>query len=138
MKEHLILRVVTKLIIPFILLFGLYVQLHGDTGPGGGFQAGVIFASAFILYALIFGVRTARRVAPLALVTVFVSLGLVLYAGVGVVTLVMGGHYLEYAVLAGDPVEGNHLGILLIELGVGITVAAVIVAIYFLFAERRG
>lgn len=138
MKEHLILRVVTKLILPFILLFGLYVQLHGDTGPGGGFQAGVIFASAFILYALIFGVRTARRVAPLALVTVFLSLGLVLYAGVGVVSLVMGGHYLEYAVLAGDPVEGNHLGILLIELGVGITVAAAIVAIYLLFAERRG
>ena len=39
-----IIRVVTKLIIPYILLFALYVQFHGDFGPGGGFQAGVIFA----------------------------------------------------------------------------------------------
>ncbi|MFQ5984246.1 MAG: Na(+)/H(+) antiporter subunit B [Alphaproteobacteria bacterium] len=138
MKEHLVLRVIAKLLIPFILLFGLYVQLHGDHGPGGGFQAGVIFASAFILYALIFGVRTARRVAPLAIVTVFVSLGLLLYAGVGVVAMLKGGNYLEYAALAGDPVEGNHLGVLLIELGVGITVAAVMVTIYFVFADRRG
>ena len=51
MNHHLVIRVVSKLLIPFILLFGLYVQFHGDFGPGGGFQAGVIFASAFVLYA---------------------------------------------------------------------------------------
>ncbi len=49
MKHLVVLRVVSKLLIPFILLFGLYVQMHGDFGPGGGFQAGVIFAAAFIL-----------------------------------------------------------------------------------------
>ena len=54
MNHHLVIRVVSKLLIPFILLFGLYVQFHGDFGPGGGFQAGVIFASAFVLYALVF------------------------------------------------------------------------------------
>ena len=61
MKEHSILRVVSKLLIPYILLFALYVQFHGDYGPGGGFQAGVIFAAGIILYGLVFGLRAARR-----------------------------------------------------------------------------
>ena len=52
MSDYLVLRVIAKLLIPFILLFGFYVQMHGDYGPGGGFQAGVIVAAAFILYAL--------------------------------------------------------------------------------------
>ena len=62
---HLIIpRVVTKLMLPYILLYALYVQFHGDYSPGGGFQAGVIFGSGFILYTLIFGVETAQQVAP--------------------------------------------------------------------------
>ncbi|MFQ5545189.1 MAG: Na(+)/H(+) antiporter subunit B [Acidiferrobacterales bacterium] len=136
MRHHLVLRVVAKLIIPFILLFALYVQFHGDYGPGGGFQAGVIFGAGFILYTLIFGVETAKKVARLSTVRLFVALGLLLYAGVGVVSLFLGGRYLDYNVLAHDPVEGQHLGIFLIELGVGITVAAVMIAIFFAFAGR--
>ena len=64
MRDNPVLRVVTKITIPLILLFALYVQFHGDYGPGGGFQAGVIFAAAFILYALVFGTPAARRVVP--------------------------------------------------------------------------
>ena len=64
MKEYLILRIITKLLLPFILLFALYVQFHGDFGPGGGFQAGVIFAAGFILYAMVFGVQAAQRILP--------------------------------------------------------------------------
>ena len=63
-----ILRVVSKLLIPYILLFALYVQFHGDYGPGGGFQAGVIFAAGFILYGLVYGLGAARRVAPAVVV----------------------------------------------------------------------
>ena len=63
MKRHTVLRVIAKLLIPYLLLFALYVQFHGDYGPGGGFQAGVIASAAFILYALIFGLASARRVA---------------------------------------------------------------------------
>ena len=58
MRDTIILRVVVKLLLPVILIFALYVQFHGDYGPGGGFQAGVIFGAAFILYALIFGLDT--------------------------------------------------------------------------------
>jgi len=135
-KHHLVLRVVSKLLIPFILLFALYVQFHGDYGPGGGFQAGVIFGAGFILYALIFGLDTARRVARPAVIRVLVAVGVLIYGGVGVVSLLLGGNYLDYGVLAHEPAHGQHLGISLIELGVGTTVAAVMITIFFAYAGR--
>jgi multicomponent Na+:H+ antiporter subunit B len=137
MRNQIIPRVIAKLFIPLILLFALYVQFHGDFGPGGGFQAGVIFAAAFVLYALIFGLEEARKVAPPTVIEVLISLGVLLFAGTGVVSLLKGGNYLDYGVLEHDPVHGQHLGILIVELGVGITVAAVMIAIFFSFAGRR-
>jgi len=134
--HHLVLRVIAKLLIPFIMLFGLYVQFHGDYGPGGGFQAGVIFASAFILYALVFGVDVARRVAPDWAVRAGIALGGLIFGGTGLVAMLKGGNYLDYSALSGDPVAGQHLGILVIELGVGITVASVMMAVFFGFAGR--
>lgn len=137
MTHHHVLRVIAKLMIPFILLFALYVQFHGDFGPGGGFQAGVIFGAGIILYALIYGVETASRVLPPRIVRAGVALGILLYAGVGLAGLLLGGNYLEYGVLASDPIRGQHLGIALIEFGVGTTVAAVMITIFFAFAGRR-
>lgn len=135
MEHHLVLRVIAKLIIPLILLFALYVQFHGEYGPGGGFQAGVIFASGFILYALIFGVENLRKVVPLGLLKIVSALGLLLYIGTGVAGLLMGGNFLDYNVLASDPVTGQHLGIILIELGVGSTVASVMLMMFYVFAR---
>ncbi len=137
MKHHLILRIIAKLLIPLILLFALYVQFHGDYGPGGGFQAGVIFGAGIILYALIFGLDNARQVAPPPVVRMLVALGVLIYGGVGVAGLVLGGHYLDYNLLAHDPVHGQELGIFLVELGVGTTVAAVMITIFFAFAGRK-
>ena len=137
MKHHLILHVIAKLMIPLILLFALYVQFHGDFGPGGGFQAGVIFGAGIILYGLIFGLEDARKVVPPGLVRVLMCLGVMLYAGVGIEGLLLGGSFLDYDVLADDPVHGQHLGIMLIEFGVGTTVASVMIAIFFAFAGRR-
>ena len=137
MSHHLVVRVVSKLLIPFILLFGLYVQFHGDFGPGGGFQAGVIFAAGFILYSLVFGLGAARRVAPPAVVEALVALGVLIYGGTGVVTMLRGGRFLEYGELDHHSAEhGQHLGILIVELGVGLTVFAVMVTIFFAFAGR--
>ncbi len=137
MSEHLIVRVVSKMLIPFILLFAIYVQMHGDYGPGGGFQAGVIFATGFIIHAIVFGVKSTIRALPLSAVTSMVSFGLVLYAMVGFVSLGMGGTFLDHGSLdSHDPVHGQHLGIIIIELGVGITVAGVLTAIFYTFAER--
>lgn len=134
MKGNLVLRIVSKFLIPLIVLFAFYVQFHGDYGPGGGFQAGVIFASAFILYTLVYGLDAALRVTPPAVLRFFASFGVLLYAGTGVASLLVGGAFLDYSVLANDPVAGQHLGILLIELGVGITVASVMLLIFYSFA----
>lgn len=138
MVVHSILRVASKLLIGPILLFALYVQFHGDFGPGGGFQAGVILAAAVVVYGLIFGIDRARAAFPPALLRPLVALGVLLYAGVGVATMLLGGNFLDYGMLdSHDPAHGQHLGILLVEGGVGITVASVMVLIFFLFAGRR-
>lgn len=129
------LRVVAKLLIPMILIFALYVQFHGDYGPGGGFQAGVIFASAFILYSLIFGIENVRNVISFNLLRIVSALGLLLYIGVGISALIFGGNFLDYNVLATNPLSGQHIGIMLIEFGVGMTVAAVMMMMFFVFSR---
>ena len=134
MWRHHVLHVVAKIVIPVILLFALYVQFHGDFGPGGGFQAGVIFAAGLILYGLVFGVDRLRRAVPPAVVQAFAAAGVLLYAGVGAAGVLLGGAYLDYGVLLADPLAGQHLGILLIELGVGVTVAAVMTILFYCFA----
>ncbi|GAB4138425.1 MAG: DUF4040 domain-containing protein [Sphingomonadales bacterium] len=136
-KHHVVPRVVSKSLIPFILLFALYVQFHGDYSPGGGFQAGAIFAAAVMLYALIQGDDTARKALPLKAMQFFMSLGLLLYIGVGLASMLNGGAFLDYDVLSDDPLAGQHLGIILIELGVGMTVAAALVAIFYSIAGRE-
>ena len=136
MTHNLILRVVSKSLIPLIVLFALYVQFHGDFGPGGGFQAGVIMSAGIILYALVFGLDAAEQVIPPFVLRILASLGVIIYAGVGIVTIFMGGNYLDYSVLGKTQVAGQHLGVLLVELGVGITVFSVMVILYFAFAGR--
>lgn len=136
MHRKVILRVVSKFLIAPILLFALYVQWHGDFGPGGGFQAGVIYGSAFILYALIFGVDVARRVTPPWALRLALVIGVLLYGGVGVATMILGANYLDYDVLAADPKTGQHYGILLVEFGVGIAVASAMITIFNVFAGQ--
>jgi multicomponent Na+:H+ antiporter subunit B len=136
MRTDLILRIGTKLILPFILLFALYVQFHGDYGPGGGFQAGVITAGMVILVAITFGLAAAKRIAPPALVERMVPVGVLIYAGTGVVGLLMGENYLDYSVLAHDPAHGHELGIFLVETGVLITVSGTMTALFYAFVER--
>ncbi|WP_420616746.1 Na(+)/H(+) antiporter subunit B [Candidatus Palauibacter sp.] len=137
MTDHTILRVVSKLLLPYVLLFALYVQFHGDYGPGGGFQAGVIFAAGFVLYGLIFGLTAVRRVAPARMIELVIATGVLVYAGTGVAAMLMGGNFLDYDALnPAHPSTGQHYGILVVELGVGMTVAAVMIAIYSTFAGR--
>ena len=137
MTQQTILRVVVKLLVPYILLFGLYVQFHGDYGPGGGFQAGVIFAAGFVLYGLVFGLGAVRRVAPARAVEILVAVGVLIFAGTGVVTMLLGGNFLDYgALVPAHPEDGQHYWILVIEFGVGVTVAAVMISIFSAFAGR--
>ncbi len=136
MRKKVVLKEVADLVVAPVLIFALYVQWHGDFGPGGGFQAGVIFASGIFLYALIYGIEPAQRLLPPRRLAYFPAIGLLLYAAVGVISMLRGGNFLNYSVLVNDPLHGQHYGILAIELGVGITVAAVMINIFFSFSER--
>ena len=137
MNDRVILRVGAKILIPYILLFALYVQFHGDYGPGGGFQAGVIFAAGFVLHGLVYGLDHLKRVLPWSAVWACAALGVMLYAGGRRGDHdPWGGEFLNYGVLAHDPEHGQHYGILLVELGVLITVFGVMVAVFYAFAGR--
>ena len=137
MSPDLILRVGTKLVLPFILMFALYVQFHGDYGPGGGFQAGVIAAAMVILVTIAFGLQAAKRIAPQRVVQFMVPLGALIYAGVGVVTMAAGQNFLDYSVLSStNAAKGRELGILLVEAGVFVTVSGTMIALFYAFVER--
>jgi multicomponent Na+:H+ antiporter subunit B len=136
MTGDLILRIVTKLLMPFMLLFALYVQFHGDYGPGGGFQAGVIAAAAIVFYAITFGLAAAQRLVPERLVERLLAAGVLIYAGVGLAGLALGGNYLDYFVLDADAVHGQHRGIFWVEVGVAVTVSSVMLKLFYMFAAR--
>lgn len=137
MHLDVVLRVISKLLLPFIVLFGFYVQFHAETGPGGGFQAGVIIGAGVILYAIMFGLETAMRIVPVRAVVVLISVGVLIFLGVGVASMMLGGEYLNYSVLiAGDPVHAQELGIHLVEVGVLASVAGAVIAIFYAFAGR--
>ncbi len=139
MTRLTILRVVSKWMLPFLLLFAFYVQAHGDLGPGGGFQAGVILAAGIILYSLVFGLEAGRRVFPPRIAEALAALGILLYAGTGWAGLLAGGAYLDYPALAPlHPAEGQTWGVFAVELGVGLAVASVMTSIFFVFAGRKG
>lgn len=138
MRDDLVLRVVGRLLIPAILLFALYVQFHGDFGPGGGFQAGVMAAAGIIFYSLIHGLVTTRRIVPDWAVETMVAAGVLIYASVGLAGILLGGHYLDYSVLSSDPIHGQHRGIFWVEVGVAVTVCGVMLKIYYMFASRGG
>lgn len=138
MSQQTLLRIIAKMMIPFILVFGVYVILHGELGPGGGFQGGVIVASGFILYGIVFGADELRaRISP-KLVDAGMVLGALFFASVGLASMFNGGNFLDYGMLkphaAGD---GEALGMSLVEYGVGLTVASVMVTIYLMISERR-
>lgn len=137
MKLDLILRVGAKLLLPFMLIFALYVHFHGDYGPGGGFQAGVILAAAIILYAIIFGIDAARRIVPQTLVERMIPLGVMIFAAAGLPAMLMGrGRYLDYSVYGSDFLHAHEWGILLVETGVIVTVSSTMLAIFYAFADR--
>ena len=98
--------------------------------------AGVIVAVGIILYALVHGLQKTRQLIPEVYIRFLMAFGLLLFAATGLASLILGGEFLNYNVLGSDQITGQHVGIILIELGVGITVAAVMVAIFYAFAGR--
>ncbi len=134
--RHVIGRTVTKILIPFIQLFGLYVIAHGELGPGGGFQGGVILGVSVMLYILVFGLKEGSRRVTTNARDLLVSAGVLIFGVIGLLSLPLGGKYLQYGALLDDPRMGNHLGIMGVEIGIGITVAAVMITLFCEIVRR--
>jgi multicomponent Na+:H+ antiporter subunit B len=130
-KDQIILRIATKTMIPFIIVFGLYVIFHGDLSPGGGFQGGVIIASAFILYGLVWGGDEMRRILPRWLSDTLVAVGVLMYSGTGMFCLLAGYRFLDYSAISPRNNPGGDVwGMNIVEYGVGFTVSMVMITIY--------
>lgn len=142
MRLDVILRIVSKMLIPFMLVFAVYVHFHGDFSPGGGFQAGVIVAAAVVFHALVFGLQPTQKIVPPRLVELMMPAGVLIYAGVGVISLILGENFLGYDVLAhnvhpGHPnFHGQERGVFWVEVGVLTTVSSTMVSIFYAFAGR--
>ncbi len=137
MMDNGILRVVARFIIPYILLVGLYVQFHGEYMPGGGFQAGIVFAAGWILYVLIYGLKRGLEVIPLPVMYTLCVGGALIYAFTGLAGVILGGHFLEFAPFFENRQAAHQTGIIVVEFGVGLTVATVAMLLFTLFARRR-
>jgi multicomponent Na+:H+ antiporter subunit B len=137
--EGVIIKTVCRLITPFIQLYGLYVIAHGHYSPGGGFQGGCILAASFILMVLAYDIKEVKKRMSEKLTTIFCSLGVIIYAGIGLLCVILGANFLDYGILhkilPADPVHSRSLGILGVEIGVGFTVMAVMVSIFLNIAS---
>jgi multicomponent Na+:H+ antiporter subunit B len=137
MRENGILRIIARFLIPLIMLFGLYIQFHGEYSPGGGFQAGVVFAAGWILFVLMYGLETALKVIPEKVMFVLMLAGVLLYCAVGLANVVLGGHFLDFYTLLPNPHAAQQFGIITVEFGIGVTVATVVMLIFTMFARRK-
>ncbi len=132
-QESVIIRTIVRIMVPFIELFALYVIMHGASGPGGGFQGGVIFGAAIILYTMIYGIAEGKKKMSDSLDRILASTGLTIYAATGLICIVCGGMFLQYRAvpLLPDPAEVSKYLIDLVEIGIGITVLAVMISLFF-------
>ena len=133
--NNIIIYAVGKCFFPLILLLGFYIQINGDNAPGGGFQAGVIIATAFILHSFIFDSETTIKILSPRLLRCLSALGVSLYLGTGILCIILGGNFLEYGALKILNLNPT-FGISMIEWGVGLTVFSIICKIYYQFLDR--
>lgn len=138
MREgDVIIRTVIRLIVPFVQIFGLYVVFHGGGGPGGGFQGGVIMAASIFLYVMAFGITEGKKRLSEKVNMIMRSTGLYFYSGAGILALIFGGNFLDYGAVPLPFHDPAHIRAFMIdgvvEVGVAITVMAVMVTIFFEF-----
>jgi multicomponent Na+:H+ antiporter subunit B len=134
-SQDVIVKTLARLLVPFIVIYALYVVMHGHHSPGGGFQGGVILAASFVLLAISQGLDKIRQRLSEKTAGILSSLGVFIYAGIGLLCLLLGGKYLDYGKLSKllpvEPAQARSLGILGVEIGVALAVMAVMCTIVF-------
>jgi multicomponent Na+:H+ antiporter subunit B len=132
--EDIIIESLARFLTPFIQAFALYVLFLGHYSPGGGFQGGVLMAASFILLVIAYDIKEGKRRITEKVNIILNGTGVLVYSGIGLLCLILGGNFLDYSQLAAilpvGPGEARSLGILGVEIGVEITVAAVMVSIF--------
>lgn len=140
-EDDPITTLISSVVTPFIMLFGLCIIFHGHYSPGGGFQGGTILAASIILIRLALGSEIGQMQFNRSLATPLGSLGVLIYFSTGLAAVFFGGRFLDYGFLpvAHLPSHQRSLGILFVEIGVGLAVMAILVAIYDdLLGEESG
>ena len=135
----IVVRVVCALLAPFILIFGLYVVAHGHYGPGGGFAGGVFLAAGAILPRLTLDEELAYRIIPVTAGPLGGGIGMLIFLFCGVIPMLFGGAFLDYGAVEIAGVEAarvRYLGILAVEIGVGLAVFGAMVTIFDVLMGR--
>jgi len=130
-KPDLLNLTTTRFMISFILLFAFYLQFHSEISPGGGFQAGSIIALALIVYDMAIGINIALNRLKFAAI-----LGTAIYFITGLLGLFSKFEFLNYNVLYKNHLVAQKIGITLVEIGVGISVASIMLLIYFCLSRH--
>jgi len=141
-EPGVVIRVVTRMMCPFIIMFGAYLLTHGHLTPGGGFQGGVVIAAAYILFGMVFGRKEGRSAAPSFSLKCLASAGIYLYMGTGLVGIFLGYHFLANKVagifprgMLGELFNGGT--IFWIDIGVGLAVASIFTELFYAFLEEK-
>lgn len=137
--ESLIIQTAVRMLVPFIQLFGLYVIVHGHYSPGGGFQGGVILGASFVLLVLAFDQKFSMKYMSEKANGILGNVGALIFIGTGVLCAVFGGLLLDYSALDKliplGPIEWRSFGIFVIEVGVGLAVMSIVVALFWVLGS---
>jgi multicomponent Na+:H+ antiporter subunit B len=131
--ESEVIMSTVRVVTPFVLTFGFYITFHGADSPGGGFQGGALVGTVILMLAFAFGVDSTRRWLGDRGITLAALLGIVVFAGIGIGSVALGGGFLEYT---SYPIETpTKYGIEAVEIGgIALIVGGVITGLFFLTA----
>jgi len=135
----LIVRCITKLMVPSIFLLGVYVVLHGHLTPGGGFSGGILIAGCFVLRVLAYGSEESRSEARKWYSTLYESVGIFLFWFLAFLGLILGGSFFYNIIAKGEPnTLFSSAGIIpFCNIAIGIEVAAALFGVFIVLAVLR-
>lgn len=141
-QTGIVVQLVSRMMCLFIIMFGVYLIVHGHLTPGGGFQGGVVIGSAFILFALAFNKEEGRAAAPAFSLKCLASAGIYIYMASGLAGIFVGYYFLANKVagvlprgMLGELFSGGTL--FWINIGVGLAVASVSTELFYAFLEEK-
>jgi len=132
--NNIVLKTITRLLFPFIIIYGIYIIFHGHLSPGGGFAGGTIIGAGFVLRALAFEKGKNIKILPYSIIKKAESMSMLWLVLLGMLGIFFAHSFLsntQSIIPIGKP--GYLLSgglILLLNLGIGLKVAATIVSIF--------